>query len=177
MKLIVGLGNPGEKYEYTRHNAGFMVLNQFVSEKLNNSVVWLEESKFNSQIIKIADCLFVEPLTFMNKSGEAVSKLMSYYHVDHNDLLVLHDDVDIKFGDFKVKKGSQAAGHHGVEDIISKTGSSEFWRMRIGVGRPENNKFQVEDYVLQKFSEEELTVLKNLYSSSLKEKLNTFCAF
>lgn len=176
MKLIVGLGNPGEKYEYTRHNAGFIIVNGFVNEKLSNSVVWLEESKFNAQVLKIGECLFVKPDTFMNKSGDAVSKILNYYHIPLNDLLVIHDDVDIKFCEFKYKKGSQAAGHHGIEDIISKCGSADFWRLRIGVGRPENNKFKVEDYVLQKFSEDDLVDLKDLYTVSLKEKIESFCA-
>lgn len=174
MKLVVGLGNPGSKFDCTRHNAGFMLLNAFVARLTNDGVVWLEETKFKSHIFRSEEVLFVKPQTYMNLVGEAVSKIVQFYKVDLNDVLVIHDDVDLKFGEVKLKKSSGSAGHHGVEDLFSKLGGSEFWRLRVGVGRPENNKFQVEDYVLQKFSEEEIESLKKLFESEIFDLISKF---
>lgn len=175
MKLIAGLGNPGGKYEYTRHNAGFLILNAFVSQKMGDGIVWLEETKFQAHIFRDQELLFVKPQTFMNKVGESIGKLVQFYQIDLNDLLVIHDDVDLKLGDFKLKKNSGSAGHHGVDDIVSQLGgTNDFWRLRIGVGRPEDKRFDVEDYVLQKFSEEELGLLKALFEKELFAVIDKF---
>lgn len=174
MKLVVGLGNPGEKYEYTRHNAGFLVLNAFVAKKGGDGVVWLDETRFQSHIFHLGDTIFAKPQTFMNESGEAVTKLLHYYKIELNDLLVVHDDVDLEFGKYKLKQSESSAGHHGVEDIISRVGSEHFWRLRLGVGRPADKRFNVEDYVLQKFSDDELDELKALFESDLYSKVSTF---
>ncbi len=174
MKIIVGLGNHGDKYEYTKHNTGFLILNAFVSKKVGDGVVWLEESRFRSHVFRLNDILFVKPQTFMNRVGEAVSKILKFYKVELNDLLVVHDDVDLEFGDHKLKKSSGSAGHHGVEDLFSKLGSSDFWRLRVGVGRPLDNKFDIEDYVLEKFSDDELVELKQMFETKIFEELNRF---
>ena len=174
MKAIVGLGNPGEKFEYTKHNTGFLILNAFAAKEVGDGVVWLDESKFRSHIIRFGSDLFVKPQTFMNKVGEAVSKLIRFYNVDLNNLLVIHDDVDLAFGEYKLKKSSGSAGHHGVEDLFSKLGSSDFWRLRVGVGRPDDNKFDVEDYVLQRFTDLELEKLKEMFEEKIFNDIDNF---
>ena len=151
---------------------GFMILNAFTAKKFADGVVWLDETKFNSHVFRLDDAIFAKPQTFMNRVGDAVSKLATFYKIKHEDILVVHDDVDLKLGDFKFKKGSASAGHHGVEDIVSKLGDNNFWRLRIGVGRPEDARFDVEDYVLEQLSEGELSAIKELFDSKLFETLN-----
>ncbi|OGC49842.1 aminoacyl-tRNA hydrolase [candidate division WWE3 bacterium RIFCSPHIGHO2_01_FULL_40_23] len=174
MKLVVGLGNPGEKYEYTRHNAGFLILNAFVAKKVGDGIVWLSETKFNAHVYREEGVIYAKPQTFMNRVGESVSKLVHFYNIDLSNLLVIHDDVDLIKGEFKLKKGSQAAGHHGVEDIFSKLGTSDFFRLRMGVGRPLDKKYEVEDYVLEKFSDEEISNLKDLFEKKIYDKIDGF---
>ncbi len=159
MKLIVGLGNPGEKYKNTRHNVGFMAVEKIAE---NNNGMWEFEKKFNSEICRFGDTLLAKPHTFMNNSGEAVSKIVNYFDVDLNDLIIVHDEVDLEEGETRFKKGSGDAGHHGVIDIINKLGTQDFWRFRIGVGRPKSNKFEVNDYVLSVFKPDLTTITKNL---------------
>lgn len=192
MKLIVGLGNPGEKYEYTRHNAGFLMIQAFVASLTGDGVVWLDETKFKSHVFRLKgdgglhpgqgdtrpkvtpEAIFAKPQTFMNESGEAVSKLRDFYKVELSDILVIHDDVDLEFGDVRVKKGGGSAGHHGIESIVEKLGSVEFVRLRVGVGRPEDKRFDIEDYVLQRFSEEELVKMKEVFDGKVRPELVKF---
>ena len=152
MKLIVGLGNPGKEYEKCRHNTGFILLDNFASEK---DLKWKFSKKFESEIAEFGDMVFAKPQTFMNNSGIAVSKLVNFYKISLDDLVVIHDDVDLSLGVMKKQKGKNAAGHHGVEDIIEKLGSKDFWRIRIGVGKPQNSNIPVDKWVLQNFGEEE----------------------
>jgi PTH1 family peptidyl-tRNA hydrolase len=169
MKIIVGLGNPGKKYEGTRHNKGFEMVSKIAEQNMLN---WKFEKKFNAEICEfktegIGDGLILEdtvidledgekvilakPQTFMNKSGEAVSKLMSFYNTDLKDLLVIHDDVDFEPGDTVLQFGKNSAGHKGVQDVIDKLGSNEFWRLRVGIGRPpEGSDYETENWVLMK---------------------------
>ena len=123
---------------------GFMVLDAFVKGD------WRFEKKFNALVLKKEDILYVKPQTFMNKSGESISKLVNFYNITLNDLVVIHDDVDLEFGQVKVQQGKSSAGHKGVESIITALGSSDFWRVRVGIGRPEGN-IAVEDWVLMPF--------------------------
>ncbi len=162
MKIIIGLGNPGEKYKNNRHNAGFITVGHIATA---NGGVWNFEDKFNAEICKINDVMLVKLHTFMNKSGEAVAQIVNFYHTDLNDLTIIHDDVDMEFGTTRLKKGMSSGGHHGVENIIEKLGTKEFWRLKIGVGRPENSKFDVEDWVLTDFTPDELTKLADQTSS------------
>jgi len=152
MKIIVGLGNPGLEYSKTRHNVGFIILDFFASKK---GLEWSNEDKFNSVIAKGEGFILVKPTTYMNNSGDAVQKLLNFHKLDTSELLVVHDDVDLPFGVIKTSKDSQAAGHHGVLDIINKLSSKDFYRLRFGIGRPEDRKFDVSDYVLSKFTQEE----------------------
>lgn len=168
MKLIVGLGNPGKEYKNNRHNAGFILID-LLAEKLGLS--WKFERKFNAEICKNEEFVLVKPQTFMNDSGLSVSKAIKFFKIDLDNLVVVHDDVDLPFGETKFKKGSGTAGHHGVADIIEKLGNIDFWRFRVGVGRPENSKFDVHGYVLGDFSDEELSMLKNNIFKILTQKV------
>ena len=152
MKLIVGLGNPGEKFEKTRHNVGFMVEDKIASEK---DVIFrmenerqAQEADFNvgEDRIKLA-----KPQTFMNNSGEAVSKLKNYYKLDTEDIWVIHDDVDLELGKIRVSLGGSSAGHKGIQSIIDQLGTEQFWRVRVGVGR--SDQIPTEEWVLMNFED------------------------
>lgn len=159
MKLIVGLGNPGKEYEKCRHNVGFILLDRLAEEKDLN---WKKVSKFESEIAEFEDGILVKPQTFMNNSGRAVSKLLNFYKISLEDLIVVHDDVDLIFGTVKKQKGKNAAGHHGVEDIMEKIGTKDFWRIRVGVDKPGNREIPVDAWVLQDFSESEFGEIENI---------------
>ena len=159
MKIIVGLGNPGNQYKEYRHNTGFILLDKLAEEQ---DLKWKKSPKFESEVAESKDFILVKPQTFMNNSGDAVSKIMNFYKVSPDDLVVVHDDVDLEFGAAKNQKGKNAAGHHGVEDIIEKIGTKEFWRVRVGIGKPENKQIPVDVWVLQNFQETELETIKNL---------------
>lgn len=151
MKLVIGLGNPGREYEGTRHNVGFMVLDSFVMD-------FKEEKKFEAMVKKEKiygeDVLFVKPLTYMNLSGNAVSKIVHYYHINVEDILVIQDDLDMDVGTYKLKKNSSSGGHNGIKSIIQVLGTDSFLRLKIGISKVEKN--QVIDYVLGHFSKSEL---------------------
>ena len=161
MKLVVGLGNPGEKYALTRHNIGFMAVDVMVSEF--NSQTW--QKKFNSLIqshlIKNSKVLFIKPLTYMNLSGLAVKLAMNFYRISSENIVVFHDDIDIPLGAVRLKKGGGHGGHNGLKSIIDKVGQ-DFIRVRIGVSRPETK--DVSHYVLSEFSEPEMNLLNKSLS-------------
>lgn len=157
MKLIVGLGNPGSRYENTRHNVGFILVDKWVDDfKLS----WQEDKKFKLELAKASELLFVKPKTFMNSSGSAVAGVLNYYNISAEDLLVVHDDVDIESGTSKLQFGAGSAGHHGVNDIIEHLKTKDFWRLRVGIGRPEHNKFEVHDFVLSSLNDKQLEAVR-----------------
>ena len=158
MRLIVGLGNPGEKYMKTRHNTGFLVIDKIAEEK---EIVLRLENEFKAENgdfgnlenrIKLA-----KPQTFMNSSGQSVAKLKSYYKLDTEDIWVIHDDIDLEFGKVKIVLGGSSAGHKGIQSIIDQIGTDQFWRIRVGVGRDE--KIPTEDWVLMNFAKHDLEKL------------------
>ena len=159
MKLIVGLGNPKKEYEKSRHNTGFMLVDKYAKSL---GLDWEKNEKFLSEIIIQKDYVLAKPQTFMNESGTAVSKILNFFKIDLKDLTVVHDDVDLPFGTVKKQFGAGPAGHHGVEDIIEKTGTKEFWRIRVGIGKPYNGNVPVDEWVLQSFSGEELENIQSL---------------
>ena len=173
MKIIVGLGNPGEKYNNTRHNAGFMTLDA-IAESQNLS--WDENKKFKAQIIKDGGTIYVKPLTFMNNSGEAVSAVMSYYDLlpkklgilkkkdaDLSEVLtVVHDDVDIELGKLKQGSGSGSAGHRGINSIIKHLKTKNFNRIRVGIKSDLKEKMGTEKFVLGRFGKDEMTIVENI---------------
>ena len=153
MRLIVGLGNPGEKYLYNRHNVGCILLDE-LAEKLG--LEWKDNAKLKAKVAgRAGDLILVKTSEFMNISGGSVSLAVNYFKVPLSELTVIHDDVDLEFGEVKRQFSSGAAGHHGVESIISNLGTKDFWRVRVGIGRPTNAQ-PVEDFVLSNFSDEEL---------------------
>jgi len=161
MKLICGLGNPGNKYKFTRHNAGFLLLD-WIGEKEN--LTFSKNKKFNAMAYKGRylnfDAIFVKPLTYMNLSGESLLSSLSFYKLKSEDLVLVHDDVDIPFETVKIKSGGGTAGHRGLKSIVSKIGNS-FTRLRIGVGRPPGH-MDTSDYVLQSFSDAEIEKLPEI---------------
>lgn len=152
MKIIVGLGNPGGKYEKTRHNMGFMVVDKFYKEfSRDKETGWKNNNKFKSEIAEIEwqqakasknkkesfeKVILVKPITYMNNSGLAVKLISSFYKIEINDIWVIHDDVDVPFGGIKIKLGGSSGGHRGLESIISGLGTEKFWRFRLGIGHP-----------------------------------------
>lgn len=138
MKLIVGLGNPGNKFEQTRHNVGFTVVDKLVKSRLSllsTLKAWKKDEKFKAEICKLADYLVVKPQTYMNLSGLSVSTLASFYKVHPEDVWVVHDDIDLPLGMIRIRKGGASAGHHGIESILKEWGESEFFRFRLGIGK------------------------------------------
>ena len=163
MKLFVGLGNPGERYKLTRHNVGFMVLDELIQKSTVEGWDKKFDSFFNKIIIDQKSIILLKPLTFMNISGNAVQKVKKFYGIDPNNIVIIHDDIDLEFGKIKFKKGGGDGGHNGLKSIIKLIGS-EFNRIRIGIGRPE--KISVSSYVLNNFGEEEVFLLKKIILKS-----------
>lgn len=171
MRLIVGLGNPGEKYQNTRHNLGFMVLDELARKMLSLSKTkWQIDEKSNSQFIKVNNQLIlVEPQTMMNASGFAVAKLASFYKVKAEDIWVVHDDVDLPLGKIKIRLSGAAGGHHGVESIIQQLGTDKFVRFRLGIGHPgRGNDKLVERYVLQGFTFHEVNGVRQAIKKAIQ---------
>lgn len=172
-KLIIGLGNPGTEYENTRHNVGFAMLDAF-GEKYK--IIGKQEDKFlcwyGKESIKLGsdDCniILVWPTTFMNKSGEAVAKLLNWFKLKPSDLIVVHDDVSLNLGKIRIAFNSGAGGHHGVESILQVlNGNQEFTRLRIGIG-PDPGGDKRADYVLRKFTESEERLVKKMVQLSIE---------
>ncbi len=161
MKLIVGLGNPGEQYRASRHNLGFLVLDQLagqygISLQKRAFDAFLGKGRVGSGAIILA-----KPQTYMNLSGSAVQKLVEYFKIDVENLIIIHDDLDLPFQTLRLKKGGGDGGHRGLASIIKHLGSPDFLRVRIGIGKP-IRKTMVESYVLAPFSEDETIVLPRL---------------
>jgi PTH1 family peptidyl-tRNA hydrolase len=175
--IIVGLGNPGEQYCSTRHNVGFFVVDELARRW--NSTVSL--SKWNahyvSLLIEKEKVHLVKPLTFMNLSGRAVGNFFRFYKAIPEHLLVIHDDIDMAPGRVKLVKGGGAGGHNGIKSIIETLGIKDFYRLKIGIGRPGNGivhpEFPVDKYVLGNFTKEELEHLQSRYDH-LEEGIRLF---
>ena len=163
MKLIVGLGNPGERYKQTRHNVGFMVLDKLIKQSTVEGWDKKFDSFFTKIIIAQKSMILLKPLTFMNVSGHAVQRVKNFYGIDPNNIVIIHDDIDLELGKIKLKKGGGDGGHNGLKSIIKLIGS-EFNRIRIGIGRPE--KINVSSYVLNDFPKIEVSFLKKIILKS-----------
>ena len=157
MHLIVGLGNIGEKYQLTRHNVGFMVIDE-ITKNLSTSNI--QKSNFHSTLEKSGYDLYSKPTTFMNNSGMAVHAIKEYYKLGIEDIIVIHDDIDLPFGTVKFKIGGGHGGHNGLKSIDAHIGK-EYIRVRIGIGKPQD-KADVANYVLNNFSKEELNKLEDI---------------
>ncbi|MBB4826814.1 PTH1 family peptidyl-tRNA hydrolase [Sporosarcina luteola] len=165
MKMIVGLGNPGKQYEYTRHNIGFLVVDE-LARRWDAPPAQL---KFNGAYTVIhrpeGKILLVKPLTYMNLSGECVGPLMDYYGVEDDEIVVLYDDLDLAPGKLRLRQKGSAGGHNGMKSLIAHIGTDQFNRIRIGIGRPTNG-MKVPDYVLSNFGKEEIPVMEEMLKKS-----------
>lgn len=180
MKLIVGLGNPGKKYEKTRHNLGFMTLDRFRGDVASHAS-WSASTKLKSQIAFFDTAageriIVAKPGTFMNDSGLAVRLIADFYDVSPKDIWIVHDELDLPLGALRIRFGGAAAGHHGVESVIEHLGTDKFWRYRLGVGMSHTGKGDdgkehtlskllrnnVDEYVLGSFTSSEHGKMKDL---------------
>lgn len=178
MRIVVGLGNPGEQYEKNRHNVGFMALDVLLPE-----AKWQLSKKFNAMIYEAGDCIYMKPQTFMNNSGQSVQSIMSYYGLlpkslglfnkkdtDLNDVLtVIHDDIDIEIGKWKTASDSRSGGNNGVQSIINHLRTKNFKRIKIGVKNELlRTRIPADKFVLQNFNAEEKEVIKDVITEVLK---------
>lgn len=167
VKLIVGLGNPGEQYEQTRHNAGFW----FVEEVARQfGAQFRPETKFLGQACRVQsnglDFWLLKPTTFMNRSGQSIQALANFYKILPEEILVAHDELDLEVGVARLKKGGGHGGHNGLRDTISALSTKEFYRLRIGIGHPGDKKFVV-DYVLKNCGKQDRQLVDDvLYEAS-----------
>lgn len=155
MRLIAGLGNPGQKYRENRHNLGFMVVDSFARAR---GISWRFSQDWSCYFAKSEEFLLVKPSVFMNRSGEAIKKAADYFKVESHDILIVYDDVDLPFGKIRLAFNGLSAGHHGIDSVIECFGV-EFGRLRVGVGHPrqlsKDKVRDVADYVLENFGESE----------------------
>jgi len=180
MKIIVGLGNPGDEYKNNRHNTGFMALDAINAELGFN---WQTSKKWNARWAKEGDTIYIKPLTYLNNSGQAVEAIMSYYklipkkfavlkkkNADLSEILtVIHDDLDIELTKYKVSVDSRSAGHKGVESIIRHLGTKNFQRIRIGIKTEACQNYPAEKFVLQNFNREEKGIIGDVIKNILNE--------
>lgn len=169
VQLIVGLGNPGPKYEQTRHNVGFAFVDELARTK---GATFRAESKFHGDVCKLSlggsDLWLLKPTTFMNLSGKAVAALARFYKLDPESVLVVHDELDIPPGELRLKQGGGHGGHNGLRDIIAQLGSREFYRLRVGIGHPGSSR-EVTNYVLGKASGDERQLIEQAIDDALRE--------
>lgn len=160
MKFFVGLGNPGKKYDGTRHNIGFAVIDR-LAEKLS---IPIDKHQFNADygtgIVGNEKVILFKPQTYMNLSGEAVRPFLDYYCIDRDDMLVIYDDLDLPLGKLRLRQKGSAGGHNGMKSIIDHVGSGEFKRMRFGIGRPKHPHIPIVDFVLSPFDVEERPIVE-----------------
>lgn len=171
MFLLIGLGNPGEKYTNTRHNVGFFVLDQMREEL--SLPEFKQEEKFKSKISKNTNYLLAKPQTFMNNSGEAVRLLANYYKIEPKKIIIIHDDKDIPLGEFRLQADRSSAGHNGVQSIIDHLKTQDFTRLRIGIKTETSEKIPTEKFVLQCFLSEEKTLLQTAITDAKEELLKS----
>jgi PTH1 family peptidyl-tRNA hydrolase len=182
MLLIIGLGNPEEKYNLTRHNVGFMLVDEL--QRKWEFPDFEKSKKFNAEISKSklplldkeragGEVALVKPQTFMNLSGTSVKAILDFYKLTPENIIVIHDDIDIELGKYKIATDSSSAGHNGVQNIIDQLGTKEFRRIRVGISKTHEEKescpISAHDYVLGKFTPEELKVLKKTSENVLGE--------
>lgn len=179
MKLIVGLGNPGEKYAGVRHNLGFVVVDELVDRLQGTGDSWKKNEKLKSEIcnLKTETCnlILAKPQTYMNNSGLAIKLLTTYYKLPATDVIVIHDELDLPLGKIKVRIGGAAAGHHGVESIIAALGTDQFIRVRLGIGNlrtqsgeHKGQSVSAEKFVLEPFVPREKPQVKHMIKQALK---------
>ena len=163
MKLVVGLGNKGREYENTRHNMGFMVVDRYLQYK---NITNKFKEKFNAMYIETTinneKVIFIKPMTYMNNSGIAIRAFVDFYKLNSEDILVISDDLDLDLGKFRLRRNGSSGGHNGLKSIISHLGTDNFKRLRIGIS---NDKDDVINYVLSKFSKKELNEIDTMFDT------------
>jgi PTH1 family peptidyl-tRNA hydrolase len=163
MFLIAGLGNPEDIYKNTRHNIGFLVIDE-IAKGLTTSII--NKSNFQAELLKTSDKLLAKPQTFMNRSGQSIISIAQYYNIENENIIIIHDDLDLDFGTIKFKLGGGHGGHNGLKSIDSHIGQN-YIRVRIGIGKPDD-KSQISNYVLSNFSKEEMTYLEEIITHTIK---------
>lgn len=175
MKVIIGLGNPGARYEHTRHNIGFLVVDAFA--KVHNAT-WHKKGAWQALVaearIQEERVLLVKPQTFMNRSGLTVQHLLANTPADDQDLLVIYDDADLAFGDIRLKSDGSSAGQRGMQSIIDHVGTQKIKRLRVGIGRPTQTQVPLEDWVLGSWSAHESGKLDHVIQEALAH-INDLC--
>lgn len=167
MKLVVGLGNPGDKYKQSlplrgknvRHNLGFMVLDQ-----MHPQAKWVIDKKFNTLLLKTAQAIFIKPQTFMNNSGLAVSAVSKYFKIVPQDIILVYDELDLPLGKIRLRSEGGAAGHHGVESVIEALETDQFQRVRLGIGPADS---QPDKFVLDQFKPFEQIQVKRMIKEAV----------
>lgn len=172
MKLIIGLGNPGKEYENTRHNVGFMVVDNYI---MKNNIDNCWKNKFNGLYlennIKGEKVIFLKPQSYMNLSGGVVSQFVNFYKIDVSDILVISDDLDLLTGNYKLKSKGSCGGHNGLRDIERCLGTSEYKRLKVGISK--DSSIDSKDYVLGKFSSDDKKIFIELFDE-LNDVLNDY---
>jgi len=170
MKLIIGLGNPGKKYQNTRHNLGQKITLAYIQKTKIGDL--LSKKNLAAEILETGQGtdkkIFAIPTEYMNNSGLSVQKLTNFFKISPKDVYILHDDLDLKVGDYKIQFDRGPAGHNGIKSIIENLGTQQFNRIRIGINKPVNN-IPVEDYVLQNFSQEESDIINSITPKIFEE--------
>ena len=179
MKLVVGLGNPGERYADTRHNLGFRVVEELANRLQATGSSWTEEEKFKSEICRLqptaSGLILVKPQTHMNASGMAVAKIAKYFKVPFSEIVIIHDELDLPLGKIKVRVGGSAAGHRGVESVIEALGDDKFARIRLGIGtlhsqrgERDRQRADTERFVLEPFEPSEKAKVKHVIKQAVE---------
>ena len=172
IRLIVGLGNPGPEYEETRHNAGFWLVDNLANSLPGTRLQ--RDSRYNAMLAKTSingqDVWLLEPLTFMNRSGQSVGALARFFKIAADEVLVVHDELDLMPGIARLKKGGSAGGHNGLKDITAALGTQDYWRLRLGIGHPRslNLQQQVADFVLHRPRREDQELIEQAIDKSLQ---------
>ncbi len=167
MKLIAGLGNPGSRYEATRHNAGFAVVDRLAHEAKISFSSTKFQGEYGQGTLLGEKVALLKPQTYMNLSGDSVAAAARFYKVEPTDLIVIHDEMDLALGRLQLKRGGGAGGHHGIESIIDRLGSADFIRLRVGIGKPEGRE-RVVGHVLSGFGKEEAALFDEAAANAVE---------
>lgn len=165
MKLIIGLGNPEPNYDLTRHNIGFMIINDYCQ---NQTIIFKSKVKYQIAEANILGekVIFIKPSTYMNLSGEAIKSVVDFYKISIEDIIVIYDDLDLEFNTLRIKKNSSSGGHNGIKSTINHLGTQDFLKLKVGI----NNQFKADSksFVLNKFTKKEQLELKQIYQRTSK---------
>lgn len=174
MQMVVGLGNPGERYLHTRHNAGFLFADYFLQNILPGTS-FDRSAKFNAELYKKGELLVVKPLSFMNESGRVVARLVQHFKASTQQIFVAHDDLDINLGEYKIQKTIGPKDHNGLNSILENLENAGFWRIRLGIdNRNGARDIPGEAYVLDSFQPEELNMLSETIKNATLELLGNY---